>query len=318
MQISENKTLFFAFLVTLALHLAMVNPASRWLMRNLVPQFTGEHLEIDINEIQSNSPPLKQQAEKTEREEEPEEKREKPIPPTPKTRKLKPQLQTKSLNIPEQPERSAPSEKKQLSAAVKSDPEPLPPEQTVAGKPVKPVSTDKPPDRGELNKPEEKADATPEPIQSPLFLKKKEQKFPDSDPLPEEIRKSLREGTPEKTIAENLQYSMNNYQWRFDRFIDNWVIDIQRWWKAPIDYLTGKMPEGGDLWVQVHLAPSGRLLSYRILRSDVTPEMELRAIQALIGSLKRPELPPTFVEEKLVINWRFIYPPLRPQLRMRR
>ncbi len=100
--------------------------------------------------------------------------------------------------------------------------------------------------------------------------------------------------------------------------MENWAIDLRKWWKPPLDYAFGKVPDGGDIWIQVRLERTGRLLGYKVLKSKVTPEMELRVVQALIASLKRSPMPDTFPEEMLVINWRFIYPPFRPDLDLRR
>ena len=60
------------------------------------------------------------------------------------------------------------------------------------------------------------------------------------------------------------------------------------------------------------------MLGYKILGSEVTAEMELMVIQALVGSLSRPSLPDSFPEDLLLINWHFVYPPMRPQLDLRR
>lgn len=295
----------------------MMSPLSQWLDQILLPRFADDALEIDINEIRSNQ--------SLEKEKQPfsfEEKRPDPVEIPQKGEVQEP--------VPPVGEhlRMVPDEKKKLSFELRED--------VITGKDEpqkrsgqKKLSVEQKPQSALAQRPQkavkETTDldetSTTESIISPLVIpethlesaiKKKESGIPD------EVRGSFRNGTPENTISENLQYSMNSYQWTFKRFVDNWVVDIQRWWKAPIDYITGKMPEGGDLWVQVHLGLSGKLLSYRIIRSNVTPEMELRAIQALIGSLKRPEIPLSFSKETLVINWRFIYPPLRPPIKMKR
>lgn len=315
--VSDNKVLALTFLITLILHLGMMSPLSQWLDQILLPRFADDALEIDINEIRSNQ--------SLEKEKQPfsfEEKRPDPVEIPQKGEVQEP--------VPPVGEhlRMVPDEKKKLSFELRED--------VITGKDEpqkrsgqKKLSVEQKPQSALAQRPQkavkETTDldetSTTESIISPLVIpethlesaiKKKESGIPD------EVRGSFRNGTPENTISENLQYSMNSYQWTFKRFVDNWVVDIQRWWKAPIDYITGKMPEGGDLWVQVHLGLSGKLLSYRIIRSNVTPEMELRAIQALIGSLKRPEIPLSFSKETLVINWRFIYPPLRPPIKMKR
>lgn len=346
MLVNENRIIYLAFLLTLILHLGLVSPLSHWLDRTLLPRFSGESLEIDINEIRSNPPPpFKANP--------PELKVPKPIPE--KKKALQPPHPPK-LQEPEVPDVDpllketnetlpAAKEKKQLSLHAAEDSEidnggkplPLTPKTPESKRGQEPASTNRPDlasddvkktDKTESPAPTEEKkvllkedEGDSEPISSPLFLKKDESNQAEAEKKPgppDEVVESFRNGKPEETSLENLQYSMNSYQWTFERFIDNWVVDIQKWWKAPIDYVTGKMPEGGDLWVQVHLGHSGKLLSYKVIRSEVTPEMELRAIQALIGSLKRPELPPSFSESALIINWRFIYPPLRPPIRMRR
>jgi hypothetical protein len=315
--VSDNKVLVLTFLITLILHLGLMSPLSQWLDQILLPRFADDALEIDINEIRSNQ--------SLEKEKQPfrfEEKRTDPvkIPQKGEVQELVPPVR-------EHP-RMVPGEKKKLSFERREEVKTVKDEsQERTGQ--KKVLVEQKPESALLQSPHkavmETTDldetSTTESIISPLVipetnresgLRKKESGTPD------EVRGSFRNGTPENTKSENLQYSMNSYQWTFKRFVDNWVVDIQRWWKAPIDYITGKMPEGGDLWVQVQLGLSGKLQSYRIIRSNVTPEMELRAIQALIGSLKRPEIPPSFSKETLVINWRFIYPPLRPPIKMKR
>jgi len=182
-----------------------------------------------------------------------------------------------------------------------------------------------------LDKKEDSKDRTlektaAEEVRSPLFLKKTaplqnpaEKEVNEQVPeFPRVVKDTLRNEQPEETEDENLQYSMNTYEWNFERFVENWAIDIRRWWRGPVDYISGNVPEGGNIWIQVTLDKSGRLLAYKVLKSKVTAEMELMVIQALIGSLKRPVLPGSFPEDKLVINWRFIYPPLRPQINLRR
>lgn len=312
MPVSENKILTLAFLATLALHLVLISPMSKWLSYELVPQFAGESLEVDINEIQSNTllPHQPQQA----KEKRLPEKREKELE---ESRHLPPENRLQAQDRVQIP---VPKEKMQLSPDVKEDSLLSESEQSVTEKPLK-TDTHEPQleeERQAAKKMKVEDEETIGLERSPLFYEKEKIKRPKSKPLPDEIKQTFRDRKPEDTGAENLQFSMNTYKWSFKRFIANWVVDIQKWWKAPIDYLTGKMPEGGDLWVQVHLARSGRLLSYKIIRSNVTPEMELRAIQALIGSLKRPRLPSSFKEEELVINWKFIYPPLRPPLKLKR
>lgn len=346
MPVRENRIIFLTFLITLVIHLGLLAPLSKWLDRTLLPRLVDESLEIDLQEIQSNTslprekrlseekkppkPIIKKKRTSTSLPERPPDLK-KPVPPVPVIKK-------EGL-------RSVWLKKKPLSTQVDKDPKmdqvsKKPP--AAAKKPRVQIEQQKIASRQETRHTEEQIKkkeveesepivmedkaipdktSSQETIRSPLFTEKKQEKElkkEEDDGLPDEIRGTLREGKPEETKSENLQFSMNDYRWTFERFIENWVVDIQKWWKAPIDYITGEMPEGGSLWVQVHLSLSGKLLSYKLIKSNVTSEMELMAIQALIGSLKRPELPQTFHGDRLIINWRFIYPPLRPPLIMRR
>jgi len=106
-----------------------------------------------------------------------------------------------------------------------------------------------------------------------------------------------------------LQFTMNTYEWSYDYYIENWASDLQRWWRAPTDYRMGRIPEGGSVWLRIEMDREGNLKGYEVMESEVSNEMELKVIQAVTLSMKRPALPEKFPEETLIINWRFIYPP---------
>ncbi len=192
--------------------------------------------------------------------------------------------------------------------------------------PAKAIETKPPPIPEKKAEPEVKPEEAEEEIVSPLFVRKPQKEDSPSvateeevEPaLPEEIVRTFREGAPEKTEEETLEFSMNSYKWTFERYMENWAYDLQRWWKPPLDYAMGNIPDGGDMWIQVELAKSGKLLGYRIVKSNITAEMELMVIQALVGSLARPAIPASFPEASLIINWHFIYPPLRPKIDLRK
>lgn len=158
---------------------------------------------------------------------------------------------------------------------------------------------------------------TPEPDYDDVF--NEDGSFVLQEPeIPEEIRKTMRGSEPEKTEQDDIQFTMNSYKWTFERYVENWAADLRKWWRAPSDYLAGKQPRGGSVWIRVTLAKDGKLEGYKVYKSMVTSEMELRVVQALIGSFERPDLPKSFPEEQLVINWRFIYPPINANVQMKK
>ncbi len=289
----RNHTFFLtALLLTTLIHLLTIGPLSQWLNREILPALSDESMIIDLSEIKDQKNNAVDQPIIEDRSHE----KSNPL------LEEKPQSKKNRLHIPRTKKHLDPT----LSEDKIASNEHNPPQKTIPAKP--PETTQQ-----ETNT-----------SQSPLFIRKPELKpeIPTEQAkekaIPDEIKDTFRDGKPEKTDDENMEYSMNSYKWTFNRYIGNWAVDIRRWWKAPLDYAMGNVPEGGDLWITVRIAKSGRMEGYTVKGSNVTAEMEWRVIQALIGSFDRPPLPESFPEESLLINWRFIYPPVRPQLRMRR
>ena len=128
--------------------------------------------------------------------------------------------------------------------------------------------------------------------------------------LLEQIKSTQRGPGPEETATKGMQFTMNSYKWTWQRYMENWAIDLGRWWMPPQDYMAGQWPEGGFVWIRVQLSKEGELLGYKILQHNVSPEMKLMAVQALLGARLRPPLPPDFDKPYLEVNWKFLYPPL--------
>ncbi|MBU2515477.1 hypothetical protein KJ966_29525 [bacterium] len=341
----RNLSWFYAALiVSCVIHFSAISPLSKWLNKTILPAISDESIEIDISELKKQ-PPLKQAVEQippnpvvplsppeTKPIDIPElPEKQKEIILNPKHKKLLDETIEKDVVIDQKqeipfPDPSArktvrPEEEKPLTEAsppVKEEKPPVEISQVAEEKKEQvPVETSR---TEELIESTEEDNAV-----SPLFLKKSEpeiagnqQNKEDKKIIPEEIKETFRNDAPEPTASENLEYSMNTYKWSFKRYMENWAVDIQKWWKAPLDYKYGRVPEGGNMWIQVKLAKSGRLLGYRIVQSSVTAEMELMVIQALVGSLKQPPMPDPFPKDELVINWQFIYPPIRPEINLRR
>lgn len=380
MEIRDQYWFGFAILVTLAFHIALIAPLSKWVNHQMIPQLNVESMVIDLTDkpIDKKKPkrlfvPEKEKVKKISEKEKTKTKEKMILPekskiftPVEKIKKQlvepqsrlqkrilkkkkaligkKPESQKHQDRVPiEIPKEQKPAsltenktkqvfKHKQIAKAIKPKSqklEPKPPSQRPDNLQKKKVSKGKSPDKPLTDLGKNKTlDGLPEKdvIRSPLFKKKQipfqqkvEKETEELAPeFPKDVKETLRGNQPEKTEDENLQYSMNTYEWTFERFVENWAIDIRKWWRGPIDYISGNVPEGGNIWIQVTLDKSGRLVAYKVLKSKVSAEMELMVIQALIGSLKRPILPGSFLEDMLVINWRFIYPPLRPEINLRR
>ncbi|MDX2471043.1 MAG: hypothetical protein QNL04_10755 [SAR324 cluster bacterium] len=106
-----------------------------------------------------------------------------------------------------------------------------------------------------------------------------------------------------------LNFTMNTWKWSWKRYMENWAIDLGRWWQPPDDYMAGQYPDGGYVWIKVKLSKSGELLGYEVMEHNVSSTMKLMAVQALLAARLRPSLPENFPKDHLEVSWKFIYPP---------
>ncbi len=104
-----------------------------------------------------------------------------------------------------------------------------------------------------------------------------------------------------------LGYSLDVYSWSFETYAEQWAKKIINWWGTPGDYAAGKYPNGGGLWVAAKINKAGQLLGFEVIKSEVSAEMEEKAVKALISSFEIPKLPNDFPGE-VTFYWHFIYP----------
>lgn len=113
-------------------------------------------------------------------------------------------------------------------------------------------------------------------------------------------------------------FSLNNYNWGYESYMGRWAKHLRYAWNTnpPFDYMSGRMPQGGDVFVLVTLGKDGSLKSYEVTQvNGASLQMENSVVNAVLESSKMPPLPPDFTEENLVVHFRFIYPLLRRRLR---
>lgn len=248
----KNKYRLFALGLTLCIHLAVISPFSGWLNQNLLPTLHEEGMEIELiqaeNEDEKDQLPV------------PEEKKEE-LPPEdlpsdyvfknlPKeTKKLSEDLsEDKIINPfddkPPRPDSNKDPNKTDWDLIDKILDEPLEkssipkavPEKTAKKQAIKAKAEELLPEDTDSLKGEKLVNT------SPLFLKPGE--VFKEDNTPREIRKTFKNNRPERTNWDKLEFSMNTYKWSYERFIENWAIDINKWWVAPVDYIAGNIPQG--------------------------------------------------------------------------
>ena len=109
-------------------------------------------------------------------------------------------------------------------------------------------------------------------------------------------------------------FTLNSYNWPYESYMGRWAKTLRYTWSnnPPLDYARGLRPQGGDVFVLVRVSRSGTLESYEVTNVVLaSPEMEASVISALLASGQLSALPEDFVEDELVVHFRFIYPPLR-------
>ena len=320
-----------AFGITLCVHLVLISPFAGWLDRNLLPALQDEGIEIELIQPESDKeekvPAVVEKVEPPHFEEPPVDYIFKNLPTEKK--KLSQEIVDDKVIDPFDEKPPQPDKKK------------VDPEKTdwdlvdkILNEPLEKTAKKIPSQEEKVQKRAEKAvqkdknitkqdQGDPDVLkgekllkQSPLFLKPGETL--EENNTPGEIQKTFKDNRPERTNWDKLEFSMNTYKWSYKRYIENWAIDINKWWVAPVEYLAGNIPAGGGVWIRIRLSKTGHLLGYKVFKSNLTSEMELNVIQALIGSLERPALPKEFPEDVLIINWKFIYPPIMPRVQIRK
>lgn len=124
----------------------------------------------------------------------------------------------------------------------------------------------------------------------------------------DELKNALKLQAPESTGKDGLKFAINSYQWNYKRFMQNWAVALSKRWVGSTDYLRGDYPDGGFVWVKITLGRDGHLEGYEVMDQNVSPDMALMVVYAVMGVRNRPPLPDDFPKDKLVAYWRFIYP----------
>jgi len=123
-----------------------------------------------------------------------------------------------------------------------------------------------------------------------------------------ELQQVLQDQGPQSTGEEGLKFAINTYKWSYKRFMQNWAVALSKRWIGSADYLRGDYPQGGFVWVKITLSRDGKLEGYEVMDQNVSKDMALMVVYAVMGVRTRPALPSDFPEDKLIAYWRFVYP----------
>ena len=107
-------------------------------------------------------------------------------------------------------------------------------------------------------------------------------------------------------------FTLSNYQWPFESYMGRWAKHLRYAWNSqpPEDYIQGTQPNGGKVVIQVQLSRLGELESFELISSfGSSIQMEESVVNAILSVSQMPPLPDTFQDEKLIVSFRFVYPP---------
>lgn len=117
-------------------------------------------------------------------------------------------------------------------------------------------------------------------------------------------------GTQGAGVAYVGNYSMNTYEWAFGPWMQKWVNQLHRHWKAPYAYSRLGMIHGKTL-IRMVIKKNGIVESFEILDTEGHESLHEASEAALKAFAPYAALPQDFPEERLVLTMELRYPALR-------
>ncbi|MBF0352298.1 MAG: TonB C-terminal domain-containing protein [SAR324 cluster bacterium] len=126
-------------------------------------------------------------------------------------------------------------------------------------------------------------------------------------------------GSPEaKGVGPNTFFTLSNYDWPYESYMGRWAKALIYNWRnnLPMDYMMGKVPGGGEVFVKVSLNRDGSLKNFEVTQVlGASGEMEESVLSAILGASSLPALPDDFEDQELQVHFRFVYPAVRAEPR---
>lgn len=111
-------------------------------------------------------------------------------------------------------------------------------------------------------------------------------------------------------VAYVGNYSMNTYEWAFGPWMQKWVNQLHRHWKAPYAYSHLGMIHGKTL-IRMVINKNGRVESFAVLDTEGHESLHEASEAAVKAFAPYAKLPDDFPEEQLVLTMELRYPALR-------
>ncbi len=111
-------------------------------------------------------------------------------------------------------------------------------------------------------------------------------------------------------VAYVGNYSMNTYEWAFGPWIQKWVNQLHRHWKAPYAYSRLGMIHGKTL-LRMVINKEGRMEAFEVVDREGHESLHEASEAAVKAFAPFAPLPPSFPKEHLVLLMELRYPALR-------
>ncbi len=135
-------------------------------------------------------------------------------------------------------------------------------------------------------------------------------------PLPLQKHKKLYP-TPNIPIgpqsSHGMLYGLSDYNWPYESYMGRWAKGLLYSWRnhPPPDYISGNVPQGGNVFVQVTLNLKGELIAYEVTDVERASRFMVDSVlDAISGTSNLPPLPNDFKGKELQVHFKFIYPSL--------
>ena len=120
-------------------------------------------------------------------------------------------------------------------------------------------------------------------------------------------------GSSRASSEENGFYTLSDYDWPYESYMGRWAKALLYHWNnnPPLDYITRRQPQGGEVFVLVSVLRNGQMDTYEVTGIRYASEaMESSVVNAVLSTSQLPSLPKDLESSRLQVHFRFVYPPL--------
>ncbi|MBF0278663.1 MAG: hypothetical protein HQM13_12765 [SAR324 cluster bacterium] len=118
--------------------------------------------------------------------------------------------------------------------------------------------------------------------------------------------------------SSGMSYGLNDYNWPYESYMGRWAKALLYSWRnnPPRDYITGRVPSGGNVFVLATLNRKGDLVAYEVTGNENASDLMVTSVlDAVQGATNLPPLPDDLKKGHLEAHFKFIYPSIQQLLK---